>query len=376
MLVARGHDLSIGVEILSNSSENDWPRASGLDAWLLDSQSLTAQIREFRPDAILNNQIASPDLEKALVATGKATLFLHSYGGLCISGRRMHQVPQPTPCQRAFGPACLALYLPRRCGGLNPLEAIKLYAVQSNHHRQLAQYHRLIVPSDHLRVMLLQAGVDESKIVVVPHAIDHHLHSTNERAERGEPYVLLFLGRLTQEKGCLLLPEAIRRATALTGRKLRLEVAGEGPLRARLHEGLVARKLDFVFHGWVSDAHRSELLERADLLLFPSVWLEPFGLVGIEAAAHGVPAVAFPYGGVRQWLIPGATGELAESGTPTSEKLARAIARALATPEHLGLLSRNAQAQADRFTLEQNVRMLEAALGSTDDFREPDPRGG
>jgi glycosyltransferase involved in cell wall biosynthesis len=363
-LAARGHVLSIGVELPSIRTDADWTLGTGFGSWLLERGSVARQLEEFRPDAIFNNQIANPELEQALLATGKASLFLHSYSGLCISGRRMHQLPEPTPCERAFGLACLALYFPRRCGGLDPIEMARMYALQSKRHRQLFHYHRLIVPSTHLRRMLLQAGVDETRIVVAAHAVAPPGETPSERAG-ADPPVLLFLGRLTLEKGCLLLPEAVRLASELTGRKLRLEIAGDGPLRNRLHERLVARKIDFVFHGWVDDARRGELLRRANLLVFPSVWLEPFGLVGIEAAREGVPAVAFPHGGVEQWLVPGVTGELADRGRLTARKFAEAIARALSSPEHLQLLSRNARVNAGRFRLDEHVRTLEAALAST-----------
>ena len=53
--------------------------------------------------------------------------------------------------------------------------------------------------------------------------------------------------------------------------------------------------------------HRADRADRligalAAVLAVPSVWPEPFGLVGLEAAARGVPAVAFDTGGIRQWL--------------------------------------------------------------------------
>ena len=51
-----------------------------------------------------------------------------------------------------------------------------------------------------------------------------------------------------------------------------------------------------------------ELFAEADAAVFPFRWQEPFGLCGLEAAAHGVPVVAFDLGGVREWLIDGVTG--------------------------------------------------------------------
>ena len=57
---------------------------------------------------------------------------------------------------------------------------------------------------------------------------------------------------------------------------------------------------------WLTAAATAEALDQTDLLLVPSLWPEPFGLVGVEAARRGVPAVAFAVGGIPEWLIDGA----------------------------------------------------------------------
>ena len=59
------------------------------------------------------------------------------------------------------------------------------------------------------------------------------------------------------------------------------------------------------FHGWVDETQRAALFGGSGVLALPSTWPEPFGLVGLEAAAHGMPAIAFDVGGVREWLVPG-----------------------------------------------------------------------
>ena len=362
-LATRGHEIRVAVEMPSAHPENDWVRPLGLEARsLLDEKDVAAEVRDFEPDAIFNHQVANFAIEQALVATKRAVLFMHSYHGLCISDRRMHLFPSPTPCERAFGPVCLALYLPRRCGGLDPVKAVQLYALQAKRLAQLPGYRRVIVPSDHVRRLLLLGKLEDAKIAVVPHFVPRSPGLSVGRLAWPDPIVLAFVGRLTEEKGCLVLPGAVREAARLTGRRLRLEIAGDGPLRTQLRRRLVAAQVEFEFHGWVDESRRDALLSRAGLLLFPSVWLEPFGLVGIEAASHGVPAVAFPHGGVMEWLIAGETGELAEGGTPTPEKFGRAIARAISTPEHLERLARGAYDLSSRFQHEQHVHRIEAAL--------------
>ena len=62
----------------------------------------------------------------------------------------------------------------------------------------------------------------------------------------------------------------------------------------------------------------------------PSVWPEPFGLVGLEAVSAGIPVAAFDVGGVREWLAPGVNGALAPADPPTAEGFAQALERTLA----------------------------------------------
>ena len=54
------------------------------------------------------------------------------------------------------------------------------------------------------------------------------------------------------------------------------------------------------FTGFVSDTEK--LWDNCDVFFFPIRWQEPFGLVGLEAMAHGVPVAAFDLGGVREYL--------------------------------------------------------------------------
>jgi glycosyltransferase involved in cell wall biosynthesis len=53
--------------------------------------------------------------------------------------------------------------------------------------------------------------------------------------------------------------------------------------------------------GWVPHDRVSSVYARARAVLVPSVWQEPFGIVGLEALSMGVPVVAWRSGGVAEW---------------------------------------------------------------------------
>ena len=128
-------------------------------------------------------------------------------------------------------------------------------------------------------------------------------------------------------KGGLMLVKAMHLAVRSLGRPLTLAAAGEGEERPAME--ILARRLNVPaeFHGWVDPARRGELMRGADLLAVPSVWPEPFGLVGLEAACVGLPAVAFAVGGIPDWLAAGESGELAPGDPPKAEGLAAALVR-------------------------------------------------
>src|SRR5262249_34443302 len=119
---------------------------------------------------------------------------------------------------------------------------------------------------------------------------------------------LLFLGRVVPQKGLDTLVRCLRHVRSAA----RLVVAGDGPDLGRVRQltqtlGL-AHRVSFV--GWVSPEHKAVLCERASVVVIPSVWPEPFGLVGLEAMSHGRPVVAFDVGGISDWLQDGVTGYL------------------------------------------------------------------
>ena len=81
-------------------------------------------------------------------------------------------------------------------------------------------------------------------------------------------------------------------------------IAGDGNDRAMLENMVIKYNLQDKVHfaGFVSDP--DALWQNSDVFFFPIRWQEPFGLVCLEAMAHGVPVAAFDLGGVREYLSP------------------------------------------------------------------------
>jgi glycosyltransferase involved in cell wall biosynthesis len=98
----------------------------------------------------------------------------------------------------------------------------------------------------------------------------------------------------------------------------------------------------------------AEVLEQTSALLLPSRWPEPFGIVGLEAFAHGRPVIASQVGGIPEWLDANA-GALVPPADPAA--LAAAIAAVLPRAAELG---RAGWERVARYSVESHLAALDA----------------
>jgi glycosyltransferase involved in cell wall biosynthesis len=168
-------------------------------------------------------------------------------------------------------------------------------------------------------------------------------------------------------KGGGYLLKALPHVVSALGKSLNVMFIGDGPARAAWQASAVRlatreQRLAFAFTGWVDSQRIAEFLADADLLVVPSLWPEPFGLVGLEAARHGVPVAAFAVGGIPDWLRSDVNGHLAPGDPPTPEGLARAIIACLEHSETHARLREGARRIAAEFSLERHVDLLMGVL--------------
>lgn len=359
-LVSRGHAVAL---LHAGSSREEGPVTIDASAsWSAADAGVDgalARAREWGPDVCYSNNMRPLQIDERIAAEWPTVKMMHGYFGTCVSGQKTFAFPHVTSCDRRCGLACLVHYLPRRCGARNPVSIAVEYSWSSRQRRLFSQYAEIVVASDHMRRSYVQHGVAADRL----HAIPLFAAPAPFVIPDGPTIDVLFLGRMTRLKGGELLVRAVHRASCSLGRAIAVTLAGDGPERQALER--LARSLGVraSFPGWVDPEQRARLFARTTLLAVPSIWPEPFGLVGLEAAPFGVPAIAFDVGGISDWLAHGHNGVLVPASTG-AVGLGDAIAAVLRDSVLRLRLSTGARAAAGRLTVDAHVAALESVFAA------------
>jgi len=187
--------------------------------------------------------------------------------------------------------------------------------------REWAKRATMVCCSQYIANSLYDAGVRRQKVRVIYPISPPELRPCTPLPTTT---TLAFVGQLLRGKGVDLLLQAMVHLPETT-----LLIAGEGNGRAGLEAlayrlGLGAR---VQFLGQVAPEQTSTVYDQARVVVVPSRWPEPFGMIGIEAMRRERLVVAARHGGISEWLAPTTT----EHGFAPGQipDLVRALRRAL-----------------------------------------------
>ncbi len=292
------------------------------------------------------HQFNDPDVIEYMQASAPVVLSAHGYTA-CASG--VHYFSPGHECTRPHGPGCVPNVLLRGCA----------------HTRHLRSW-----PASYRRTTRAVEGLRRADLAVSYSSIvDRHLATNGVVARKVVPLFttmtpvaatghasrrrVVFAGRIVASKGIGVLIRAARLIDA------ELVVCGDGfglDAMKRLARRLgVDHRVRFT--GWLAPEALARELAEASVVAMPSLWPEPFGLVGIEALAAGRPVVASATGGIGDWLQDGVSGLCVKPGDPRA--LARALNELLDDParqQSMGAAGR--RAVAARFSAEHHVSAL------------------
>ena len=209
------------------------------------------------------------------------------------------------------------------------------------------------------------------KVHVVHCGLEAAFHAGAAVAAAAPPRRLVCVGRLCEQKGQLLLVQALHRVVG-RGAALELVLAGDGEMRAEI-EALVER-LGLQAHvritGWIGSAQVRDEILAARALVLPS-FAEGLPVVIMEAMALRRPVITTFVAGIPELVLDGETGWLVPAGD--LGRLSDAIEACLAAPPDL--LARMGEAAHRRVLARHDVDLEAAKLVALFAAAEPAAQG-
>jgi len=206
--------------------------------------------------------------------------------------------------------------------------------------RLIRRAHRISVLTGFTRQLLCSRFPEAAgKTFLTPGAIRSGLTPAPTRPvpPASDPIVILTVGRLHPRKGQLFIIEALEALPANQRERVEYWLVGGNTkenYEARLREAAGRSNLTVRFLGNAPDDDLNRLYARADIFAMTSInhrqSVEGFGLVYLEAAAHGLPVVAHAVGGVPEAVVDGVTGLLVPPGDRAA--LTAAFSRLISDP--------------------------------------------
>ncbi|HEY0394958.1 MAG TPA: glycosyltransferase family 4 protein [Candidatus Elarobacter sp.] len=264
------------------------------------ARAVARELNNERPDAVVTASVFDAAvLDAVRDAAPRWFVRIHDHRAFCPTGDRVF--PQfEAPCGARMGTACRAATLVRGCVHGPRASSFRHITAREALRDRIARADGVLVSSEHMRATCAHNGIDAARVAVTPPPLPDAAFAAAPAARPRAP-VLVFASRLTPRKGLRSLLGALAKLPP--GERPLLVVAGEGDAEERAARAQAGRDgVDVEWRGKLSAAALRAALDAADAVAVPSLWPEPFGLVGIEAQARGRPAVAYGVGGIGDWI--------------------------------------------------------------------------
>ena len=171
----------------------------------------------------------------------------------------------------------------------------------------------IINTSDYITKQVKTINPNDSKSITVLNGIctadfiNARPYSRHKYGFSNNDFIIVYSGRLTEEKGILQVIRAIKQIQTIPNIKLMIIGASAygkdkrtTPFVKLLEEESSPIKDKVVFTGFVNYHQVPSYLKLADIAIVPSMWEEPFGLTVVEAMAAGVPLITTRSGGIPE----------------------------------------------------------------------------
>jgi glycosyltransferase involved in cell wall biosynthesis len=198
----------------------------------------------------------------------------------------------------------------------------------------LKQADVILAPSEFLRDVFIEQGLDPTKIIYSRYGLDtsHWIIPSESDREASEDLCISYVGQLAPHKGVHLLVKAFKRLD-FSGRRARLKIYGDPtafPDYAQSLRKIAGDNPAIEFAGRFDNHWVAEILNKTDVIVVPSIWYENSPITIMEALTTGTPVVTTNLGGMPELVQHNVNGLLFEVGNTAD--LARQLQRLLDAP--------------------------------------------
>jgi len=272
-----------------------------------------------------SKSLSSSVCRTAIDSNIPTVLTMHDYFLACPNGGFYNYQKQQICRLKAMSSACLSTHCDKH-NFAQKLWRVGRQSVQAGPGKLPGGIQHFITISDFSRRILEPYLPDRATI----HAVTNPISVEKQPAvEVGKNASSIFIGRLEPEKG----PELLARAAQRAGQRVTL--VGEGSLSEEVLRACPGSEVT----GWLALAEVQANLQQARCLVLPSRWYETQGLVVLEAAARGVPAIVPDDCAASDLVVAGETGLIFRTGDVAD--LERAL-REMADPDRAAQLGARA----------------------------------
>lgn len=240
------------------------------------------------------SKVLSPSIFGALrPVSHRVVIHAHDFFLSCPNGGYFNYRKGELCALKPLGTACLGENCDRRHYTHKLWRSVRLLALR--HAIDLSTAGRILVVHDEMIPLFRRQGIMGPNVRVLRNPIDPW---TTTRIPAENNRQLIYVGRLNEEKGCLLLAQAARAA------KAPLRFIGDGPLARQLGETYP----EFDILGWRDRSEISQHCRHARALVLPSQSRETFGIVALEAVMSGLPVLITKYALLASELVDAGLG--------------------------------------------------------------------
>jgi glycosyltransferase involved in cell wall biosynthesis len=260
----------------------------------------------------IHNWSRSSDFEALRSLQIPRARMIHDHAMYCLRHYKYHPLTRKN-CTRPASLACIFPCLApiQRGSGKWPVR-IASYSAKLREIADNRGLDALMVNSEFMKGELLKNGFKQEKISVLPPLPPERDLPPELKQVEAEPGHFLFAGQIIRGKGLDHLLQALKKVEG----SWRLTVAGRGSALDKCQSLAQDLKLAdrITWLGHLSPLELARLYRRAAVVVVPSVWQEPFGMIGIEAMRHARPVIAYASGGIPEWMRDHEHGRLVPAG--------------------------------------------------------------